>query len=100
MAKPFWAFALTLWEHQEIETLALDIQRTEGPVVYFLLGAWLASIGHSFDAKLADKLVADVDPVEKQLVRIRKQREYMCSEALIITLAIELVLSHARTSRV
>src|SRR5699024_2197130 len=95
MAKPFWAFALTLWEHQEIERLSLYIQRIEGLLVYFSLGAWLVSIGHSFDAQLADKLVADVAPVEKLLVRLRQQREHLSGEAKKTILAKELVLEKA-----
>lgn len=88
----FWEFALAQWQKPQVEALALAIQREHGPVVYFLLGAWLAERGQVFSPHLLTQIRALVAPVEAQLTIMRLERKGLTGEPKHATLTQELAL--------
>lgn len=91
----FWEYAITQWRKPSVEALALDIQRHQGYVVYFLLGAWLAERQHRFCSTLWSEITQVVEPVEAQLVALRQQRLRLVGEQKQDALTQELVIEKA-----
>jgi len=88
----FWDFALTQWQKPQVEALALDVQRQHGPVVYFLLGAWLAERGQPYTPPLLASIKKKVEPVEAQLTKMRGERSTLTGADKQAALAKELAL--------
>lgn len=97
--KSFWGFALTHWQRPSVEALALEIQQHHGPVVYFLLGAWLVQRGQAFDEVLLTAINQQVEPVEAQLNALRQQRKGVEGPTKQAILAQELALEKALYAR-